>query len=323
VTTPGITWNRTDALAGVSFAIPAGVVTLFDVPSGVALSVGVIPAAIVGIQPTRAQRKMTALLGFVVGAPIVVGALLATLPWLAVTALLLGGIGSASLARRWPLGSIAMTLGLPMMAVGLSYDDPSSAIGLAAIMVAGSLYAWLISLAWPEFTPGGTAHAPGVTPSPGYGLRLGLAGALAAVIGFGLHLDHVGWACAAALLVMRPSADMQRVRSVGRVLSVVVGASLGVVMALVAPAPALYALVVVAVVTLAAATHRSRWYLTSAFTTFLVFVLLLFETPDDAAFRFGERVGETILGVAIAYLFGLAVPEVMKRLRAPGTSSRR
>jgi hypothetical protein len=70
----------------------------------------------------------------------------------------------------------------------------------------------------------------------------------------------------------------------------------------------------------AAATHGSRWYVTPAFTTFVVFLLLLRSAPVDAALRFGERVAETALGVAIAYLFGLATPAVQRRL-APGPSS--
>ena len=50
---------------------------------------------------------------------------------------------------------------------------------------------------------------------------------VAAAIGFILDLEHVGWACAAALLVMRPSADMQRLRSAGRILAVAIGALAG------------------------------------------------------------------------------------------------
>ncbi len=48
-------------------------------------------------------------------------------------------------------------------------------------------------------------------------------GAITAAIGFLLDLDHVGWACAAALLVMRPAAELQRLRSAGRVLAVLAG----------------------------------------------------------------------------------------------------
>jgi uncharacterized membrane protein YccC len=157
------------------------------------------------------------------------------------------------------------------------------------------------------------ADSPRVRPQPAgptldYGIRLGAAGATAAAIGFLLDLDHVGWACAAALLVMRPAAEMQRLRSVGRILSVAVGAFLAVALVHVAPPAAVYSLAALAAVAGAAGLHRSRWYVVPAFTTFLVFLLLLYSHPQDAASRFGERVLETLLGVAIAYLYGLVIP---------------
>jgi hypothetical protein len=43
--------------------------------------------------------------------------------------------------------------------------------------------------------------------------------------------------------------------------------------------------------------------------TFLVFVLLLYSNPDQA----GWRLGETVLGVALAYLFGLGLPALAAR----------
>ncbi len=41
-----------------------------------------------------------------------------------------------------------------------------------------------------------------------------------------------------------------------------------------------------------------------------MFLLLLFSDPGDASARFGERLGETALGVGLAYLFGLLLPAV-------------
>ena len=63
----------------------------------------------------------------------------------------------------------------------------------------------------------------------------------------------------------------------------------------------------------AAGTHGSRWYVTPAFTTFLVFLLLLYADRQDTEYRFLERVGETLLGVGIAYVFGLVVPRLSRR----------
>jgi hypothetical protein len=62
-----------------------------------------------------------------------------------------------------------------------------------------------------------------------------------------------------------------------------------------------------------AATHTSRWYFTAAFTTFLVFWMLLYQQTGSGQIehRFFERVLETVAGVAIAYFFGLLVPKVL------------
>jgi hypothetical protein len=131
-----------------------------------------------------------------------------------------------SSAAADPRSSRAMTLSLPMVGVGLSYSDLGKGTGAAGIMVLGSVFQCLVSMCWPERTAAATQSPSLATTGPtlGYGIRLGAAGATAAAIGFLLDLEHVGWVCAAALLVMRPAAEMQRLRSIGRILSVATGA---------------------------------------------------------------------------------------------------
>lgn len=130
--------------------------------------------------------------------------------------------------------------------------------------------------------PSRDARPNPASPTVAYGIRLGAAGATAAAIGFILHLEHVGWACAAALLVMRPAADMQRLRSVGRIRAVTVGALAGIALVRSDPSAAVYSLATIAGVAGAGATHQSRWYVTPAFTTFFVFLLLLYSNPQSA-----------------------------------------
>lgn len=62
--------------------------------------------------------------------------------------------------------------------------------------------------------------------------------------------------------------------------------------------------------------------MTAGFTTFLVFLLLLYATPEDAGARFDERLGETLLGVGIAYLFGVGVPTIHRRRANRGLRKR-
>jgi fusaric acid resistance family protein len=311
---PGLAWSWTDAALGATYALPAAVVIAVDDPGrGLALTVGVLPAAIVGLAPTRRARLIVVVSGVVIGVPMLLGGLLSGIPVLAVAAIALLGVGSALLAARSRVGTIAMTLALPMVGVGLSYDDVGEVAGLAGLFVAGSAFAWLVSLAWPERLPEPRPPTLPTPPTLDYGIRLGVAGATAAAIGFLLDLDHVGWATAAALLVMRPAVEMQRLRSVGRLIAVTVGALAAVALVHADPSGGWYAAAAVATIAGAAGTHRSRWYVTAAFTTFLVFLLLLHADPQDAASRFNERVLETVLGVGIAYAYGLLLPALRER----------
>ena len=107
-----------------------------------------------------------------------------------------------------------------------------------------------------------------------------------------MDFDHVGWAAGAALLVMRPSEQALRLRSIGRPVSVCVGAvaAIGLV-ALDVPRWTL-GIGVVLVIVAATAMARSRWYVTPAFTTFLVFLLLISADLGQAPGRFWERLAK-------------------------------
>jgi hypothetical protein len=313
---PPLVWDWTAASYGVLCALPAVIAMSADTGKGLALAVGVLPATISGMPARRSQRWMTAIVGSLVGISLLAGSVLATVPPLAVVSIFGLAVAAVLLAQRSRLGPLAVTLAVPLVGIGFSYTGAAEGAPTTVLMVAGSLYATVISLCWPPRPLPSNPAGPPPVPSLEYGVRLGGAGATAAAIGFALNLDHVGWPCGAALLVMRPSAEMQSLRSVGRLVSVVVGAAAAILLLQASPAAWAYSTAVVAALTAASATHRSRWYITSTFTTFLVFLLLLQSDVHQAASRFTERVAETLLGVAIAYLFGLAIPAMQRRLKA-------
>jgi uncharacterized membrane protein YccC len=70
-------------------------------------------------------------------------------------------------------------------------------------------------------------------------------------------------------------------------------------------APVVIAVAVIVALTGLAATRPSRWYVTAGFTTFIVILLLVYGSPEQAETRFLERVVETLLGVGIALIFGV------------------
>ncbi|MCA0328918.1 MAG: FUSC family protein [Actinobacteria bacterium] len=296
---PAVAWDGGRALFGLVCALPAAAACLADPAAGLALGVGAIPALAVGVVPARRGRAAIVLAGGVIAAGLMLGSVLALLPVVAVLALGLLCVAASYASRRGILGRVALLLGVPMAAAGLSYDGPADAWTSAALLLAGSVVTWLVALVWPAGPP--AARAP-AAPERGsaleYGVRLGIAGAACAAAGFALGFDHEGWAAAACLLVMRPSAEATRLRAAGRAAFVAIGAGAAVGAAH-GPVPdaVLGVLVLVDLVAMAA-TRPSRWYVTGGFTTFLVISMLAWQEPGTAWFQ--QRLLETLLGVAAA-----------------------
>ena len=308
---PRLRWSWPDAARGLVYAVPAAVATAVDPPTGVPLALGVLPACLLPLPGPRRARALIALVGTLCGVSLFLGGALAHLGTVATALALVAVVVGAAVAasgRSW--GRLLLVLAAPLTAAGLSYDDWGTSLGASVLLTAGAAYAWLVSLLWPAHAavPRPPADLPPRAAMVRYGLLLGTGAALAYLLASRLGLDHPGWAPAACLLVARPDAGLLRSRAVGRVLSVLVG-SLAAVAVLVADLPALLlaALAALALVA-AAATRGSRWYVTSAFTTFLVFLMLLMGHEEDAAQKVGERVGETLVGAALAVLFGIVVP---------------
>ena len=296
--------------------MPAAAVTLRDPATGIPLAVGVLPAAIIPMPPRRRGRIVILAIGVLAGASLFLGGVLAHLPTpLAALLLWAAVIGAAVTASLRPLGNLVLVLCAPLVGAGMSYDDYGSSAATFALLSAGAAYAWLVSLLWPdrEAPPRPPPALPPLRTMLGYGARMGLAAAVAYLVASALALDHPGWAPAACLLVARPQVDLLQIRGVGRVLSVAVGATLAALVLDADPPDATYAVLVVVVLAAAAATVGSRWYITSAFTTFFVFLMLLRGTTGETAAKFNERVGETVLGVVLAFIFAWAVPSLLAR----------
>lgn len=317
---PAVAWSWQQALTGAVYAIPAAVVALGDPQAAVPLAVGVLPCTFLPVPGPRRARIVILLVGVVVGLSLFVGGLLAHLPTgLTAVLLALAVTGAAVLSAVAPRGQVLLFLGVPLMAAGLSYDDLTTSVETVLLLVAGAAYAWLVSLLWPahEAVARPARALPDRATMLGYGVRLGVAAALAYLVAAALGLDHAGWAPAACLLVARPSPDLLQSRGVGRVLAVCVGALAAALVLHLQPPDLGYALLTAGVLAACSGTRGSRWYITSAFTTFFVFLMLLLDHPDQTRQKFDERVGETVLGVALAYLFGWLLPGLLRRRAAP------
>lgn len=314
-TAPGLTWTPRYLLLGVLFAFPAAIVAVFDPRLGVALGLGVLPAASMGLPARRIARLRYPVVGLAVGVAILLGSLLAQWPVVALVVLFAMCVGAAVLSTTGPAGALVLALGVPMFGIGFSFDDAGSALTIALLILAGSVWCLLVALPWPERQAPPRPAAPPAVSMVGFGIRLGLAGTIAASIGFALGLEHVGWAAGAALLVMRPSAQLVVSRALARAASVVAGALLGGAFMLTQPPNWLMGLAALILLTVLTALAGSRWYVTGGFSTFLVFMALLGGDSGDSAHRFWERTLETVLGVSLALVFGLLVPWLGERFR--------
>ncbi len=297
-------------------ALPAVLVVPWNPDLGLGLAIGILPVAGVVTTPRRRGRVVSLMVATVCGLSLTLGSLLAQNAMLAMVSLFGLGLGAALLASRRRAGRLGVQLAFPLVGVGLSFAFPAS-VPVAGLMILGGAYAWAVSLLWPERPMPARNAAPLMTKRDAldYGIRLGCAGAIAAGLGFWFGLDHKGWVCAAALMVMRPTTDALVARGLGRALSVFVGAFLGALFMLGPPTPIVMATTLGLVLAAMSATQASRWYMTAAFTTFVVFVLLLWNNPTDAPWRFLQRNLETLLGIAVALVFGVAVPLLLKRQR--------
>ena len=307
---PGLAWEPRRLLLGLLFALPAAIVTAFDVPLGIAMALGVLPAASLGLPPRRAGRLRYLLVGSAVALGMTIGSVLAGLPVLALIVLFAACVAAALFSTTGPVGALVLALGVPMIGIGLSFTDVESVLPLAVAMLTGAVWCLLVSLAWPEREQRPPAPDPHPPAMLGFGIRLGLAAVIAATIGFVLGLDHVGWAVGAVLLVMRPSTELVLSRALARAASVVLGALVGGAFMLLIPPPWLMGVAALLALATLTALSGSRWYITGFFGTFLVFMLLLQGDPADVAHRFWERSLETFLGVTLALLFGVLIPWV-------------
>jgi uncharacterized membrane protein YccC len=307
-------WSGRGAAYGLFLAGPGAIVIATGhVKPGVELLVGTLVAAIIGVQPSRAKRKAMLVVGLLFAVSISLGALLATEPWLAVPGIAVVAMAAAHAAVDKPLGIVAMNLCLPIMGIGFSYDV-AAAVGFGLLILVGTIYGYLVSLAFEEYPP---ARAPeqGVLSRDDarrYGLVLALTAFTSALAGFTLNVDRPGWVVGAALLVIRPSHELQRIRSIGRIVAVYIGALLAAPLIVFGASDWVFALAAPAALIGVAATHTSRWYISAGFTTFLVIILLTYGESGSTRHFVVERTAETLIGVGIAYFFGLVVPSIIE-----------
>ncbi|GAA5035008.1 FUSC family protein [Microbacterium fluvii] len=323
---PAVAWSWRNAAHGAVLALPAAVLGLLDPSLALPLAVGVLPAAALGLRSTRQERALVMVVGATAAISLFLGAAVSPWPVVAVVTVFVLCVFVATLAadptRR--LAPLVLTLGLPLYGAGLSEGSWAKGLAAAALLLAGTVYGWLVSLAWPE---GAASARPSHATAPRsflivYGVQIGLAAAVGAALGYALGVDHPGWACAAALLVSRPDRAQLDARAWGRSMSVIAGALAAALIAVLALPPAGLSVVLIALLGAAAGVSGSRSYIFPFFSTALVLALLIGDEPQTIGHWLVERVVLTIVGVLLALGAAWLVPAVARRLGAAGQASR-
>lgn len=315
-----ISWNWRFAGFGAVMAL-AALITIVsgDVLYGTFLLLGSIPAAIVGLAPKRRERKSVLIVGLFFGVSILLGSILALWVPLAIVGMFVVSYWAAQVAAEKAAGVLALSVIMPLTAIGLTYSGIGESAKVAGVMILGSIGSFIWALVLPEYE-GETAPREQLTRQAAkrYGLVLGVAAAVSTAIGFALDVAFVGWLVGSTMLVMRPNRDLLTLRGVGRVISVFVGGLAAALLLLADPSYGVIAVVLWLVLVMMAATSESRWYVTPAFTSFLILWALLYGKSelDDVKIKFHERVTDTVIGVAVAYLVGGLLPALLARRRA-------
>lgn len=323
---------RTPLLLAICL-VPSVLVTIFANPRmGVGVVVGLIPAVFQGVDPVRKKRVSVLVLGLLLPLSLFVGTLLKIYAgmWLSALALGLLGFGAVRFSTKHPAVSLGTVMVVPAVGIGLSYDAFSTPMEVFITMVCGSLLACGVALLFPEYTP--SAEHRNISPQKGVVkppppeshlspqvFSLLFAAALATSVLVGFHWDHTGWVVGTTGFVMRPSGKMQKYRSVWRVVSILVGAAAASLVLTLQPGGLLTVGLAGLAMIAAGGLRQSRAYIMPAFTTFVIFLLILYPAQDATAVwgRFFERVGWVAVGVLIACFYGLLLPWLYEKIKKP------
>lgn len=315
-----IAWSwRSAGIALVAMLPSALLITSGNTTVGLVAAIGIAIAGALQLPPTHKQRLIKLpLTGFLIGCGLVVGSVLSHNPVVASV-----GIGVLAFGVSWlatthtaKLGAMLTSL-LPIVAIGFSYNETSEAVFLALIITLGALWMAVLSLLLPATTPVAAPVKPAKSKASirTYGVIYGLTATVATAIPFIAGWQHVGWVAGSTLLVMRPSWQLEQLRAIGRASSVAIGAlAAAVILTWQLNSPTVAALIAVAVIA-ACGTRGSKWYILPGFMTFIVFFILLYGKIEDGAIagRLGERIGEVILGIAIALTAGVIIRHFTKK----------
>lgn len=333
--------NATIAGAQVALAVVLVAATLHASPWSHMASYGALGAlaALFGrFAPLGQRRRIVAMAGVLLVAPVALLSLLGLLglgPVPMLLALALVAAGLASLTHRWQLGAPGAVIFIFAASAALNpLSGPVALVERTAATALGAVAAWLLCLLtdhWRDLqvrppaaparpTAPGTAAARSVAPlGPGYApqwsLRVALCAGLAALLAQAAGWSHPAWAAIGAVAVMQGAHLPGTVhRAWQRTLGTLLGA--GLAWLLLSASPGFWQ-VLAAVAILQILTELVigfNYALGQVFVTPMALLMTALSSHGGATDMAVARVFDTLVGVAVGLVLALLLSSLDERL---------
>jgi hypothetical protein len=317
----GIAWDWAEARRGGLCTLPAAVIMLaVDISLGMCFALGTLVVAMLGVPASRSQRPRLGLVGLAFALAYGLGSVLGLWEVAAVAALAVLAYAGVLLSVRNAGAKLLPALLLPGLALGMNHPAPDGFV-LAAVLLAGSAWATLVTYAWPQTRPPAVAETtPAQEPDPArarrsahvYAILFAAAAGVGLALGYLLDLIHVAWAAAAAMFIMRPDPGLLASRAVGRVIATFAGVVAAGLILRRGPTEIALALVTLSAISAMVAVRTSRWYVAPAGAALVVLLVSGLAGEDVFAVSFVERLVETAIGAGLALAFGVALPSLVR-----------
>ncbi len=317
----GITWSWDAALRGAICALPAvPVIVAVNVSAGICLALGTVLVAFIGVPAQMSMRIRAYLIAVLFAAAYALGCVVGQWPVVAVLALSALAYVSVLITGQNPRSQLIAMLVVPGFAVGMNEPPPDGFV-IAAMFLAGGLWATFVSVMWHP-APGGP-QAPARFAGLGgalhdertkriYAVCFALAVGIALAIGFIKDFQHVAWAAAACAFVMRPDPGLLASRALGRALATLLGVCAAALLFKQGLGEAALAAITVFTVSAMIATRTSPWYVTPAGTGLLVLLMSGVSSTQQFQLSFHDRILETAIGAGLALVFGVIIPRLLE-----------
>lgn len=227
--------DKPELIRGIVCFLPVVILILIgETTFGLLMTPSILSIALLGagseIKKARIRLLTTAAVGPVL---LILGSILGVSAIAAIVGLGVGSFFAGRYGAKTHFGMLLPFLLLPLFTVGISVE-PQRAVGIAPILLAGSLWAALVTIIWPlssKSFASSSSSSSSATPLDRpddselklYAIKLGIGVSIATLLVYVLNFQHVGWAPTAVAIILRPQQDLIKRRGLGRMAGTFLG----------------------------------------------------------------------------------------------------